>query len=196
MVEEPSATGVIVSVEPDTSTDATPDSEEDVEKVSVSPSGSLKLLDKSTVSASPPTVRVTLESEPVGGLLDGVLTVTLNVMLPVPSPSLPVTVTAEVPSATGVRVRVEPETLAVTESEFEELVEKVIVSPSGSLKMLAKSTVLALSPSVSVMSEIHPSGTLLSTLAVKVTVVLVVPSFAVTVMVELPFEPALGIVSF
>ena len=38
-------------------------------KLSVSPSGSLKLLDKSTVCAPPATVRFTRESEPVGALL-------------------------------------------------------------------------------------------------------------------------------
>ena len=79
-----------------------------------------------------------------------------------------------------------PETLAVTEAEFEELAEKLIVSPSGSLNLLAKLTVRALSPWVSVMSEIEPPGTLLSTVAVNDTLVLVVPSFAVTDMVDDP----------
>lgn len=111
MVAEPIATGVSVRVEPDTLAVTTFVFEEPPENVRLSPSGSLKLLDKLMVFAPPPAVSVTLESDPCGRLL---FTVAVNDTFVLAVPSLAVTVMVELPPfATGVIVSVEPETLTV-----------------------------------------------------------------------------------
>jgi len=69
--------------------------------VSVSSSASLKLLDKSTVCAPPATVSVTAESDPVGALFSGGVTVTeMDIVGEDKLPSLAVTLTVADPSAT------------------------------------------------------------------------------------------------
>ena len=109
---EPSATGVSVRVEPDTLAVTDAVFEEPAEKVRLSPSGSLKTLDKLMVVASLPKVRVTLESDPCGRLL---FTVAVNDTFVLSVPSLAVTVIVELPPlTTGVIVSVELDTLAVT----------------------------------------------------------------------------------
>ena len=183
----PLATGVIVSVESDTLTVAYDVLEELAVKLSVSPSASLKLLDKSTVCAPPATVSVTVEIEPVGALLTGGLTVAVKCGGTQPtSPSSAVIEMVEVPSATGVRVSVEPDTLAVTYFVFEDPAEKVSESPSGSLKLLDKSMVCAPPPTVSVTLESEPCGRLLFTVAVKDTAKAISPSSAATCILDVP----------
>ena len=124
-------------------------------KLSVSPSASLKLLDKLTVCAPPATVSVTLESDPVGAVFNTVTEKATFAHLP--EGSVAVMVIFVFPGATGVilntRTRVggpppggntnlRPSPIVATDvlldsSEYES------VSPSGSLKMLDGSFVTA-----------------------------------------------------
>ena len=159
IVAEPSATGVSVRVEPDTLAVTDAVFEEPAEKVRLSPSESLKTLDKLMVVASLPKVRVTLESDPCGRLL---ATVAVNVAFVLSVPSLAVTVIVELPPlTTGVIVSVEPDTLAVTYVVSEELAEKVSASPSGSLKLFDKLMVCAPPLTLRVTLESDPVGLLL-----------------------------------
>ena len=148
----PADTGVTLTTDPDTVTDATPEFVETAVNCRYSPE---KAPATSTSCGGCPTSSSRSARLPTACGASGFRTVTSNVCIAVPALFVAVTVTVVVPTDTGVTVTTDPDTVSNAWPGFDETAVKTSASP---VKTFATSTSCGGCPSTSVMSSRLPTA--------------------------------------